>query len=134
LEQLSSKKKINNKKRLLFLKKEPFKKTFKTIIRFCLKTIEREQFVYPVLTVFFTALITWIFSKRKQNSELKSLDIDNEIKSADFYRNLLDDAMKRLNQAIDTINERDIKIKQLMDDIEVLTDELRKFKQLNGKT
>jgi hypothetical protein len=93
-----------------------------------------EQFVYPVLTVFFTALITWIFSKRKQNSELKSLDIDNEIKSADFYRNLLDDAMKRLNQAIDTINERDIKIKQLMDDIEVLTDELRKFKQLNGKT
>ena len=72
-------------------------------------------------------MITWFFTKKKQNSEVKSIDIDNEIKSADFYRNLLDDAMKRLNQAIDTINERDEKIKKLMDEIELLTDELRKF-------
>ena len=86
-----------------------------------------EQFLYPTLTAFFAALITWFFSR-------KSTAIDNEIKSADFYRGLLDDAMKRLNQAIDTINERDEKIKVLMEEIELLTDELRKFKQLNGKT
>ena len=85
-----------------------------------------EQFIYPTLTAFFAALITWFFSR-------KGTAIDNEIKSADFYRNLLDDAMKRLNQAIDTINERDEKIKVLMDEIELLTDQLRKFKQLNGK-
>lgn len=85
-----------------------------------------EQFLYPTLTAFFAALITWFFSR-------KSTAIDNEIKSADFYRGLLDDAMKRLNQAIDTINERDEKIKVLMEEIELLTDELRKFKQLNGK-
>jgi archaellum component FlaC len=85
-----------------------------------------EQFVYPTLTAFFAALITWFFSR-------KSTAIDNEIKSADFYRALLDDAMKRLNQAIDTINERDEKIKVLMVEIELLTDELKKFKQLNGK-
>lgn len=86
-----------------------------------------EQFIYPTLTAFFAALITWFFSR-------KSTEIDNEIKSADFYRGLLDDATKRLNQAIDTINERDEKIKVLMLEIELLTDELKKFKQLNGKT
>ncbi|MEY4903232.1 MAG: hypothetical protein RLZZ292_1047 [Bacteroidota bacterium] len=85
-----------------------------------------EQFLYPTLTAFCSALATWFFSR-------KTRAIDNEIKSADFYRALLDDAMKRLNQAIDTINERDEKIKVLMIEIEQLTDELRKFKQLNGK-
>jgi hypothetical protein len=86
-----------------------------------------EQFIYPTLTAFFAALITWFFSR-------KSNQIDIEIKAANLYRTLLDDATKRLNQAIDTINERDEKIKVLMLEIELLTDELKKFKQLNGKS
>lgn len=85
-----------------------------------------EQFLYPTLTAFFAALITWFFSR-------KSAAIDDEIKLSNFYRSLLDDSLKRLDQAIDTINERDEKIKVLMEEIEMLTDELRKFKQLNGK-
>lgn len=85
-----------------------------------------EQFVYPTLTAFFAALITWFFSR-------KSTEIDNEIKSADFYRGLLDDATRRLNEAIDTITAQDIKIKSLMIEIETLTFEIRKYKQLNGK-
>lgn len=99
-----------------------------------------EQFLYPTLTAFFAALITWFFSR-------KSTEIDNEIKSADFYRNLLDDATRRLNEAIDTIMTQDVKIKSLIDvisaqdvqikslmvEIETLTTELRKYKQLNGK-
>lgn len=85
-----------------------------------------EQFVYPTLTAFFAALITWFFSR-------KSTEIDNEIKSADFYRGLLDDATRRLNEAIDTITAQDIKIKSLMVEIETLTIEIRKYKQLNGK-
>jgi hypothetical protein len=86
-----------------------------------------EQFLYPTLTAFFAALITWFFSR-------KSTEIDNEIKSADFYRNLLDDATRRLNEAIDTITAQDVKIKSLMAEIETLTTEIRKYKQLNGKT
>lgn len=85
-----------------------------------------EQFIYPTLTAFFAALITWFFSR-------KSTEIDNEIKSADFYRSLLDDATRRLNEAIDTITAQDIKIKSLMIEIETLTVEIRKYKQLNGK-
>ncbi|MBF2708775.1 hypothetical protein [Flavobacterium soyangense] len=86
-----------------------------------------EQFLYPTLTAFFAALITWFFSR-------KSTEIDNEIKSADFYRNLLDDATRRLNEAIDTITAQDVKIKSLMAEIESLTVEIRKYKQLNGKS
>ncbi|MFK7061649.1 hypothetical protein V3Q90_16165 [Flavobacterium oreochromis] len=100
-----------------------------------------EQFIFSTLTVFFTALITWFFSKPKTKVEVKSIDIDNEVKSASFYQNLLDDAAKRLNDAIKAIEERDKrirerdeKIEQLIDEIEELTKQLRRYKQLNGKT
>lgn len=99
-----------------------------------------EQFIYPTLTALFAALITWLFSRKRQNSELKAIDIDNEVKSADFYKSLLDDAGTRINQCLEIIKiqdgkilERDKKIDLLLIEIEHLTDELRKFKQLNGK-
>lgn len=107
-----------------------------------------EQFLYPTLTAFFAALITWFFSR-------KSTEIDNEGKSALFYQNLLDDATKRINQCLEIIENLNIKvterdkvierqevekqqlqhhIKELMDSNESLINEMRKFKQLNGKT
>lgn len=93
-----------------------------------------QDFILPSLTTLATALITWFFARRKNNADAKSAEIDNEVKSADFYRGLLDDATRRLNEAIDTINNQDLKIKSLMAEIELLTDELKKFKQLNGKS
>ena len=93
-----------------------------------------QDFILPILTTLATALITWFFARRKNNADAKSAEIDNEVKSADFYRGLFDDATRRLNEAIDTINNQDLKIKSLMAEIELLTDELKKFKQLNGKS
>ena len=93
-----------------------------------------QDFILPILTTLATALITWFFARRKNNADAKSAEIDNEVKSAYFYRGLLDDATRRLNEAIDTINNQDLKIKSLMAEIELLTDELKKFKQLNGKS
>ena len=80
--------------------------------------------------------------------EVKSTVIENEIKSATFYQNLLDDATRRMNEAIKAIEERDIRISlrdekikerdkridQLILKVEILTHELEKYKQLNGKT
>lgn len=99
---------------------------------------------YPIILQFlFSALlllIGWLFGRKKETVQVKSIDIDNEVKSAKFYQNLLDDASKRLNDAINAINERDVKIQhqdekieELIGVIEKLTDELRKYKQLNGK-
>ena len=96
--------------------------------------LEFSTFIYSTLGIVFTALLTWFLARRKSNAEAKSLEIDVEIKSADFYRGLLDDATRRFNQAIDTIKEQDFKIKTLMSEIETLTFELRKYKQLNGKS
>lgn len=92
-----------------------------------------EQFVYPVLTLFFGSLITWLFSQRKTNAEAKSAEIEAEVKAANFYKSLLDDAMNRLEKAIVTINNQERKIIELIEEIEHLTGEIRKYKQLNGK-
>lgn len=106
-----------------------------------------EQFIYPTLTAFFATLITWFFSR-------KSTEIDNGTKSALFYQNLLDDATKRINQCLEIIDNLNVKvaerdriiesqdvekrqlqkhIKELMDSNESLINEIKKFKQLNGK-
>lgn len=82
------------------------------------------------------------------------MDIDNGVKSALFYQNLLDDATKRINQSLEIIDNLNVKvverdrviesqdiekrqlqkhIKELMDSNESLINEIKKFKQLNGK-
>ena len=106
-----------------------------------------EQFLYPTLTAFFAALITWFFSR-------KSTEIDNGQKSALFYQNLLDDATKRINQCLEIIDNLNAKVaerdriiesqaienkelqrhlKEQLESNESLINEMRKYKQLNGK-
>ncbi len=69
-----------------------------------------EQFIYPTLTAFFAALITWLFARPKEKVEIKSIDIDNEVKSASFYQNLLDDSKKRLDECLDVIEAQNKRI------------------------
>lgn len=92
------------------------------------------EFIYPLLSSVITAIITWFLTKRKNNAEARLAEIDAEIKAAQFYKTLVDDAMRRLNEAIATINSQDEKIKHLTEEIERLLEELKKYKQLNGKT
>lgn len=98
------------------------------------------SFLIPFLTAFGAGFMTWLFARNRNTADTKSVQIDNEIKSAIFYQNLLDDMSKRLEESISTIEKRDVRIKdrddkieKLIDEIEKLTDELRKYKQLNGK-
>lgn len=98
------------------------------------------SFLIPFLTAFGAGFITWLFARNRNTADTKSVQIDNEIKSATFYQNLLDDMSKRLEESIVAIEKRDVRIKErddkiekLIDEIEKLTDELRKYKQLNGK-
>lgn len=100
-----------------------------------------EQLIFPIISSLATATITWFFARRKNSAEAKSAEIDNEVKSAEFYQSLLDDSVGRINKLIeiteqleDKIKERDAKIEFLIKEIEELTTELRKYKQLNGKS
>lgn len=93
-----------------------------------------QEFLYPLIGTIVTALVTWFFARRKTNAEAKMAEIDAEVKAAEFYKSLLDDAMKRLDNAISTINNQEVKIQTLIKEVEHLTEELKKYRQLNGKS
>lgn len=107
-----------------------------------------QQILYSLIPTIVTALITWILAKRKNNADAKLAEIEAEIKAGEFYRGMLDDAKERLDDAFQMIKERDniikmqdeekkqlqLKLKEVIDEIETLTTELKKYKQLNGKS
>lgn len=90
--------------------------------------------VSSIAMMVIPALVTWYLAKRKNLAEARQSEIESEVKAAEFYRSLLDDAMNRLDRAIETINKQEEKIKELLQEVELLTEELRKYKQLNGKS
>lgn len=100
-----------------------------------------EVILFPTIASLLTAFGMKILEWNKDKANTKSTLIDNEIKSATFYQNLLDDMSKRLAESIAAIEKRDMRIKDrderiehLIGEMEILTGELRKYKQLNGKT
>jgi len=92
------------------------------------------ELAQDLLMIVIPAILTWFLARRKNDADAKNAEIEAEVKAAEFYRSLLDDAMTRLDKAIATINQQEEKIKRLLLEVEHLTDELRKYKQLNGKT
>lgn len=91
------------------------------------------ELLKQLLPLLITALVTYLLSRKRENAETQVKLLEAEERAFEVYRKMLDDATKRLNEAIDTINERDVKIKTLIDEIENLTEQLKKYKQLNGK-
>ena len=94
----------------------------------------------PIVTGFFASLVTWLFARRKTLAEATSAEIDNYQKNAAYYQQLVDDWVKRyqfvledLSQASLVVKEKDRQINELMESISNLTEELKKYKQLNGK-
>ncbi|MGV8814750.1 MAG: hypothetical protein ACOH2D_11640 [Gelidibacter sp.] len=105
------------------------------------------QELSPYLIPLVTALIAWFGSRAKTKRELKSMELDNEIKTSSYYQGVLDDMSMRLAQAVKEImaledryrqlmvmnSELLIEMKKLKDSNSDLIEEIRKFKQLNGK-
>lgn len=106
-----------------------------------------EFLIYPTLLAFFASLITWLFARESnkhkiaalalENDNLKitleSNKLDNEIKSAKYYQDLLDDLYKRLDKTIEELDKSEERHRNLMAVNRELVNELQKFKQLNGK-
>lgn len=95
--------------------------------------------ITPILSVL-TGLITWFAARKRNEQEIRSLKVENDMKVANYYQGLLDDASKRLEQAVNEIMELEDRYRLLMDEnrkvIEEnrhLVTEIRKYKQLNGK-
>lgn len=92
-----------------------------------------EQILYPTLTAFFAALITWFFSMRKSLAEDRASELDNAVNAVKYYRDLLDDITARLTVSIETIKKMETQNKELVLINQQLTVELQKIKQVNEK-
>lgn len=86
-----------------------------------------------LLTSIATGVGAWIFSAKKTKADLETSQIENAEKLLSYYKNLADDLGTRLERAIKEFNDAKNIISELEDKVEALTDELKKYKQLNGK-
>lgn len=95
----------------------------------------------------FTGFLGWFFGRKKAKTEVEANQIDNAEKLLGYYKSLADDMGIRLEKAIINLQNSEIekqdvitkfkeataKIESLEDKVEMLTNELMKYKQLNGK-
>lgn len=85
------------------------------------------QHINAFIGTFLVALVGWFFSRKdKQISKAENL--------LGYYQKVANDLGVRLTEAIEKLNEAHKTIRELEEKVEALTDELRKYKQLNGKS
>jgi capsule polysaccharide export protein KpsE/RkpR len=75
----------------------------------------------------------WFYGRKKADAEAESSQIENAEKLLIFYKNMVDDLGQRLENSILRFNAAENTIRQLEDRVNELTEELKKYKQLNGK-
>lgn len=91
--------------------------------------------VYLVLSAalgaFLTKLVEWIFNKKGQKEDVRTKAIDNEVKLADYYKQMLDDLQARYEAKFnDVVKLYESKEKILRDEISLLN---RKIKDLKAE-
>lgn len=95
-----------------------------------------------------TSVGTWFAARRKNLADVQTSELDNVEKAVKFYREQLEDIAERwkkatdeaakmnelYKQAISDLNDLEMRFKKLADENRALVEELKKYKQLNGKT
>ena len=104
------------------------------------------------LGAFIATVITgfggWFFGRKRAHVDVEGVQIENFDKGLVYYQKLVDDLGIRLEKAIIALQKSEIEkqevirkfteatatIYQLEIKVEILTDELKKYKELSGKT
>ncbi|SIT25660.1 hypothetical protein SAMN05421786_11550 [Chryseobacterium ureilyticum] len=112
---------------------------------------DMKNIITDSLGVLLTALATgfggWFFGRKKANAEAETSQIDNAEKALEYYKRIVDDLGVRLEKAIENLQKSEIEkqeviikfteatqtIHELEKKVDRLTEELQKYKQLNGK-
>lgn len=93
------------------------------------------EHILPQLGAFIGVILTgvggFLFGKRKQRAETSTIELDVASNALKYYREMVDDLGGKLKTAITQLDEATKRIKELEDTVELLTDELKKYKQLN---
>lgn len=95
--------------------------------------------IYAFLTALGSGAVSWVFSRKVTLSQIKSTDIDNAVKNAQYYQDLVDDLANRLKQALEELHEATLTITNQNKTIQELSDiknelimELNKYKKQNN--
>ena len=110
-----------------------------------------EDLIKEHIGAFLATIITgfggWFFARKKANVDVEGVQIENFDKGLLYYQKLVDDLGVRLERSILALQQSEIEkqvviqkfteatknIHELEIKVEKLTDELQKYKQLNGK-
>lgn len=105
------------------------------------------EVVITALVGVFTSLGTWFAARRKNLADVQTSELENVEKAVKFYREMIEDMAARLQkaaeetermnglykQAIADLTALEIRFNNLADENRALIEELKKYKQLNGK-
>ncbi|MBW7838586.1 MAG: hypothetical protein H3C36_02875 [Chitinophagaceae bacterium] len=87
-----------------------------------------------------TGILTWAAARRKTLAEAQTNELENVNRAVGYYREMLDDMAARYKDAIRELQQVKVQISSLEERIiklaaenRALIDELKKYKQLNGK-
>lgn len=83
------------------------------------------------LGVILTGIAGFLFGKRKQRAEVSTIELEAAANALKYYREMVDDLGSKLKNSILELDKATQRIKELEDTVELLTDELKKYKQLN---
>lgn len=75
-----------------------------------------------VATNLSTGFFTWFFSRKKENAETESVQLQNIQSELDIYKSLLDDTKQRIEELLEAN-------KHLRDTVEQLEEEVRTLRQ-----
>lgn len=93
-----------------------------------------QEHLNVLIASFVSALVGWFFGRPREKVELQGGELDNVDKAVEIYRKMIEDLRGQLLIAIEELGEARKTIKELESTVESLTDELKKYKQLNGKS
>ena len=105
------------------------------------------EVVITALVGVVTSLGTWFAARRKNLADVQNSELDNVEKAVKFYRERFEDIAQQwkdatdeatkmnelYKQALTDLNSLELRFNKLAEENRALIDELKKYKQLNGK-
>ncbi len=98
------------------------------------------EYIINAAMMALTGIGTWFAARRKNLAEVTSNELDNATKAVKYYREMLDDmairykeVVKELDDLKEHMKRSDEQLQHMMQENRELVDELKKYKQLNGK-
>ena len=93
----------------------------------------KEHFV-SFIGMVLSGVAGWFFGRPKQRMELQTSELENVDKAVKIYREMIEDLGAKYASAIEELKKANQRIKDLENSVEGLLTELKKYKQLNGKS